>query len=177
MKDRISSALYDSRTSFVFVIAYTGLQQLAEPVELDIKDFLNDLNNPEEVASIKIFSQKEVYNAITGKVEGDPINIEVILKDWGYVEDPFSAYYGQIEAEDVASWFNKYNTRLFTRNLRNIKEIPKLMNLFVKHLLKLQRSFGILIMGLRYSAHGYLKNRWVAQTGKLDFLNVRALVL
>ena len=40
------------------------------------------------------------------------------LHDWGSTEDPYRAFYGQVDAADVAEWWEDHRATLFDRNLR-----------------------------------------------------------
>ncbi|WP_299484457.1 AIPR family protein [Acaryochloris sp. IP29b_bin.137] len=51
-------------------------------------------------------------------INGTPINLEVALFEWGQIREPYRGYYGQISAEDIASWRNQHHHRLFAPNFR-----------------------------------------------------------
>ncbi|MBP7568665.1 MAG: AIPR family protein, partial [Acidobacteria bacterium] len=56
----------------------------------------------------------------TTAAEGDPIFLDVMIGEWGHMEIPFEAYYGQVNASDIAKWFDAHGDRLFSRNLRKL---------------------------------------------------------
>lgn len=119
MKDKISEALYDAQVRFILVITYTGSQPLAEKhARHDVESLLENLNDPIELVTYQVFSQKELYNAAAGLAEGSPINLDILIRDWGQIDQPYLAYYGQLDAVDVASWWQSYSDRLFAPNLR-----------------------------------------------------------
>jgi hypothetical protein len=119
MKDKLNEALYDAQVRFILVITYTGSQPLAEKhARHDVEDLLKDLNDPIELVTYQVFSQKELYNAAAGLAEGSPINLDILIRDWGQIDQPYLAYYGQLDAVDVASWWQSYSDRLFAPNLR-----------------------------------------------------------
>jgi hypothetical protein len=117
-KSIVLSALDDSQTKFTLVVAYTGQQHLSSHAQRDLDDILKELNDPTEVVSLRTFSQKELHIAVSGQAEGDPINIEIALHDWGQTREPYLAYYGQVEASSIAEWWQGYGSRLCARNLR-----------------------------------------------------------
>jgi hypothetical protein len=80
---------------------------------------MNVLNDPSELASFERFSLKEAHGALTGVIGGQPITLEVALINWGQIEEPYKAIYGQINAADVAQWWLNHRTRLFSDNIRN----------------------------------------------------------
>jgi len=118
MKDRISEALDNVQVKFILVMAYTGRDPLSEDANRAIQDIISDLNDPTELVSIKVLRLNELYKAVAGQAEGAPIKLEVLLRDWGQIDDPYTAYYGQVDAIDIANWWHEYAERLFAPNLR-----------------------------------------------------------
>jgi len=117
-KGTIESALNDARTRIVLVIAYTGQQPLADDVSRDIRDFLDEMNDPADVVAHHVLRQGNLYAAVSAGARGAPINLDVQLFDWGQVREPFLAYYGQVSASDVAQWWKNHYPRLFSPNIR-----------------------------------------------------------
>ena len=100
-------------------ITYTGINQLAEPSQRDIKDFLDEVNDVSSYLSFRVINQKEIYKLLTRTIGGDPIDLEVGLKNWGNLKEPSLAYYGQVNGEELKSWWEKHGSSLLTRNIRN----------------------------------------------------------
>lgn len=121
MKDSIERALDSYEVSFILIVAYTGTQQLSEHAERKLGDLLESYNGPTEIASYRTYSQKELYTAISGSIDNDSFKIDVTLRDWGQIREPFQAFYGQVSAEEIAHRYQEYNSRLFARNLRKFK--------------------------------------------------------
>jgi hypothetical protein len=117
-KATIEAALNDARTRIVLVIAYTGQQPLSEEVTRDIRDLLDEMNDPSEVVAHHVLRQGSLYAAVSAGSRGTPINLDVQLYDWGQVREPFLAYYGQVSASDVAQWWKDHYPRLFSPNIR-----------------------------------------------------------
>jgi len=119
MSGKLNDALYDAQVRFILVITYTGSQPLAEKhARRDIENLINSLNDPIELVTYQVLSQKELYNAAAGFAEGLPINLDILIRDWGQIDEPYLAYYGQLDAVDIASWWQAYSDRLFAPNLR-----------------------------------------------------------
>lgn len=116
------AALDNPRVKFTLHVIYTGNQTLGEHAARDFADLLNEVNDTSELVNLVVFTQAEVHRFISGEAEGDPVRIELALSDWGHVELPYKAYYGQVRAEEVAQWAEKYGSRLFARNLRKFLE-------------------------------------------------------
>jgi hypothetical protein len=117
-KDEIESALNDASSRIVLVVVHTGTQNLSIEVDRDIQDKLNELNDPVDIVSLQVFNQAILHSIVSDGIKGTPINLEVALFDWGQIREPYRGYYGQISAEDVASWKNQHHHRLFAPNLR-----------------------------------------------------------
>jgi hypothetical protein len=121
-QEKFEKALDSSDVEFVLVLAYTGIQPLSIHAEQAIGDFLKENNEPTDIISYKILSQKELYKALSSRLEGTSIKLDnVTLYEWGQVREPFQAIYGQVDAEEIARWYQDYDTRLLTRNLRKFK--------------------------------------------------------
>lgn len=117
-KATIEAALNDSRTRIVLVIAYTGQAPPADDVARDLRDLLEEMNDPAEVVSHCVLRQGNLYAAISAGARGAPIDLDIQLYDWGQVREPFPAYYGQVSASDVARWWKDHYPRLFSPNIR-----------------------------------------------------------
>lgn len=115
----ILSSLEDTQVTFNLILAYTGKDKISIHVQHRMDDLISDMNDPIEMVSWCVLSQKELHDAVSGEAEGAPINLEFVLKDWGFIEQPFLAYYGQIEASDIATWYSQYRALLLKLNLRN----------------------------------------------------------
>ena len=113
----INEALSKDGTKVVLVLAYTGSQALSTHANSAISDLLASLNDTGDVASFEPMSQKGLFSAITAL--GESIDLEVMIYEWAKVSDPFTAYYGQVKAVDIASWWDKWGIRLLSSNLRN----------------------------------------------------------
>jgi hypothetical protein len=117
-KQSIESALNDARTKIVLVVAHTGQQGLSEEVKSDIKDALDEANSPTEIVSSQALRQGDIYSIISQGLGGAPIDLQVVLYDWGQVREPYQGFYGQVAASDVAGWLTTHQNRLFAPNLR-----------------------------------------------------------
>jgi len=121
MKPVLEKALDNTDVKFSLSIVYTGTQPLSAHGVREFSDLLEKENNPIEVVSYRIFSQKEVYDVISGSLGDESINIDITLRDWGHISEPYDAYYGQVSTEEIAKWYGEYGGRLTSRNLRNFK--------------------------------------------------------
>lgn len=114
----IEAALNDIHTRIVLIIAYAGQDTLAERVRQDLTEAIERINDASELVSAHVMRLTDVYNAVLQGLEGSPIDIQLMLYNWGQVREPYAAFYGQVAASDLANWYKQYRDRLFTPNIR-----------------------------------------------------------
>ncbi|MGF9697327.1 AIPR family protein [Paenibacillus sp. MABNR03] len=114
----IEAALTDAGTKFMILLVYTGQESISEDIIEDSNSFLEELNDASEFASFKSLKQSSIYNMIAKGAQGQPINLDIALSNWGNVEEPYKAYYGQVAASDVAVWWEEHYPQLFAPNIR-----------------------------------------------------------
>lgn len=117
-RQEIESALNDAKTRFVLVIVHSGQQAISPEVNGKFSDLLEEMNDPSEMVTIREIRQSNLHSAIVEGMQGEPIDVDVVIHDWGQRQDPHQAFYGQVAVTDVASWWNQYYPRLFTPNIR-----------------------------------------------------------
>jgi hypothetical protein len=107
------------------VTATTASDRLAEDVEKPIQDLLaqlNDLEGTEPIASHSHFGQADFFNTLTESPR-PRVDIETQIQDWGRVSDPIRAFYGRINAAEIARWYQSHGVDLFAENIRVV--IPR----------------------------------------------------
>jgi AIPR protein len=114
----ILDALYSTQTRLVLVVAYTGQEPLAADVQRDFDDLLLEMNDPSDIVQLRLLRQGSLHSIIASGTLGSPINIEVVLRNWGQIREPYMAYYGQVAVSEVATWWESHHPRLFSPNLR-----------------------------------------------------------
>lgn len=136
----ILEALDDPIVKIRIVIAYTG-QSFLEVSRRDLEDLMQELNDPSDLASYYIFSLREAHRALTGSIDGKPINVEIALSHWGQIEEPYKAYFGIINAADVAHWWIENRRRLFADNIRNFIGLTEINEAIIETLDKQPEHF------------------------------------
>lgn len=116
--EEVDEALNDSETKIVIVLAYTGQEGLSSDVKQDLDDFLKENNDATDVMFAKVLDQKLIYYSIAQDSKGLPIDVEVMLYEWGQTREPFQAFYGQVCVAELADWWERHNTNLFAPNIR-----------------------------------------------------------
>ncbi|MFZ3077666.1 MAG: AIPR family protein [Candidatus Aenigmatarchaeota archaeon] len=139
-ENEIIEALNDPLVKIKILLTYTG-QNFSIHNRRSIDDLLKELNDPSELSSFYNFSLKEAHKALTGSIDGSPIKVEVALSNWGQVEEPYTAFYGQINASDVAGWWMENRDRLFSDNIRNFIGLTEINEGIMKTLVNEPENF------------------------------------
>lgn len=103
----------------VLVLASTGAGKIGDHPLRVLEEYLGELNDTGDVASLMILTQEQLYTAVSQGGRPDPVDIEVQLFDWGSTKVPYQAFYGQVAASDIANWGARYRGRLFSKNIRS----------------------------------------------------------
>lgn len=119
-KAEIEDILGDSRNTFTLVLAYTGQQSLAVEVQDPLNELIDALNDTSELVRLHVLKQSDLHGIVAQRALGESIRLEIMLKEWGQVRDPFEAYYGQVDLKDIATW-GKYGSYLYAKNIRGFK--------------------------------------------------------
>ena len=119
-KDQLIAALNDPHARYSIVVVHTGVNRLAKPAMNDLRSFQKELNDASEVVDVNVLCQSDLHTSLTIGLAGEPIAIDVTLSSWGRVQEPYPAYYGQINATQIADWWTKYHSRLLSKNLRSV---------------------------------------------------------
>lgn len=95
--------------------------------------------NEKDVADILIFSEiilKDIYDYLANSQTIDNIVLDdVILSNWGTIDEPYKAYYGTVSASMIGNWHQLYGNRLFAKNIRYYKGSTE-VNRGIKDVLK-----------------------------------------
>lgn len=94
-------------------------KELSTHNKASIKDLLDEQNDPEEVLFFTDFNIDKVYKGLETGVGNVPINEDILISNWGHIEDPYKSYYGQITGTDLGILWEKYGKKLFTENIRS----------------------------------------------------------
>jgi AIPR protein len=132
-KDKVFNALSDAAARFTIVLAYTGEQPLSADAYGPLNELLSEMNSPSEVMTLKVLNQGELHGIVASGVAGDSVDLEVMLQQWGMLQSPYLAYYGQVAVADIASWA-QLGTRLTAKNLRQFKGLTEVNESIAKTL-------------------------------------------
>ena len=117
-EEEIQTALTDARLRIGIVLIYSGENPLNKELKGPLEDLLSEMNSPTELVSFRVLRQGDIHRTIAAGLQGQPINLEVVLTNWGHVGEPYQSYYGRVSARDVAKWHEDHFPKLFAPNLR-----------------------------------------------------------
>lgn len=105
------------------VFTHTGNTNILDYAKRPLTDLMSTTND--DVSTLLLFEEltfREIYAFLAEGQNPETINLDdVILSNWGKIDNPYSAYYGIISAAAVGEWFNKYGNSLFAKNIRFYK--------------------------------------------------------
>lgn len=116
--DEITAALDNPRVSIEAIFVHTGSEDQKDEISDLYSDLMDQINDGGDILSLRTMRQADVHALVSGEVEGDGIDLDVALFDWGQVTDPYTAFYGQVAASDIAAWHSDHGAALFARNIR-----------------------------------------------------------
>lgn len=124
-QSQVESALNEYGTTIEIVLIYTGKERVNERSQRLIQDLIDELNDigegkKSDIAHQQILNQSKIYSTLAQQTEGEPITLNFALSQWGKIEDPIFAYTGIVSGREIYEWYQKYNHRLFAKNIRKM---------------------------------------------------------
>lgn len=124
----IETAIYSSNYKFFFVFAHTGKNGAAPLIiemlnkwqdELSRDALVEDPNDFDALPfQVHLVCGEDIANWMhtrkTKKIDLD----NVVIQDWGRVLEPYQAFYGKVDAYQLANWWNDYEDFLISKNIR-----------------------------------------------------------
>lgn len=126
----ISTAINSFDYKFIFAMTHTGKKGASEEVLRDMQEWQSQLNiasfTPEESPKeewgfqVHLVSSEDLVHWLQtgsrGKIDLQGVEVE----RYGYLNEPYKAFYGTLSGDQVGNWWKQYGTRLFTKNIRNM---------------------------------------------------------
>ena len=123
-KQEISDAIRDMDYQIEMIFCHTGNQAANEYALRPINDLLNNVNE-DDSTDLLIFTElklQDIYDYLANGQTSDNIILDdVLISNWGIVDNPYKAYYGTIPVSAIGEWFKQYGNRLFAKNIRYYK--------------------------------------------------------
>ena len=118
----IEEAFLADKASYVLVLVHTGQEDIASAPRCLLDDCLSEFNDwkddtAPELLEVRVLKQRDLYGMVARGTQGDPVDLEVLVNDYGQVTNPFGVY-GQVEAVQVAEWWSKHYPQIVEPNIR-----------------------------------------------------------
>ena len=116
-QQRIKDALEDKNTRLIIALAYTG-KGFSIHNKRVIDELMESLNDTTEWSFMDDFNLRSIFSSLLASTTSKPIDYDIILSNWGSIDEPYKAYYGQISAFELANIYIVQGKRLFDENIR-----------------------------------------------------------
>ncbi|GAA4923877.1 AIPR protein [Stackebrandtia albiflava] len=116
----IDQVVDDPNIKVSFVLALMGDASVADAALRPLERVRDDFNtfSYDPRADIHVLRLPELHGIVRAGIDGQPIDLKVLLENCGQVPAPYAAYYGSVSADQVAVWFTEHGERLFKKNIR-----------------------------------------------------------
>lgn len=121
----IRDALGEVNIKLSIVLAYTGKISAIHNQNI-IKDLIDSLNDSTEWAYFNDFNLKSAHGTLDTILAGKPIDKEILLSNWGSIDEPYITYYGLMSASELATLWKDNRKKLFAENLRSFIGISEI---------------------------------------------------
>lgn len=113
----INSAINNANIKIILLVCYTGKDKISTEVKELLEDYIDEINDGADFMSYQVMNRHDIHKIVSTGLN-TKICMEVAVNEWGFVKEPYEAYYGQVAASDVAEWHSKYGNTLFAPNIR-----------------------------------------------------------
>lgn len=119
----ITSAIRNMDYQILCVFTHTGNQQISTFCSKPIDELLQNTNDDaNDILNFVEVLQSDIFKYLATGQDSDNICIDdVILNNWGFIDEPFKAYYGTLSAAALGEWYSNYDNKLFAKNIRYYK--------------------------------------------------------
>lgn len=141
--DEITNAIRAMDYQIVCVFCHTGNQQISDYSKRPLDVLLSSTNDESsEILSFAEMKQSDIFRFLASGQETDNICIDdVLINNWGSIDETFRAYYGVISAAAIGDWYKNFGNRLFARNIRYYKGSTEVNTGIKKVLLEEPQNF------------------------------------
>lgn len=102
---------------------HTGNQEADVYAKRPMTELISNVND--DVNTLLVYEEisfKKIYEYLAKGQNPQEINIDdVILTNWGKIEEPYVCYYGLISAAAIGEWYQENGNELFAKNIRYYK--------------------------------------------------------
>lgn len=120
-RDAIHAAVMDADVNIQVLLVHSGGDPLGSHVQQQLSEFIDEQNGPSDTFRMRVLGQQELYSFVAGDASTRRVSLEVALRSWGSMSEPFQAFYGSVVATDIAQWWRDHGKSLLFRNIREFK--------------------------------------------------------
>ena len=119
----VTAAIKNMDYQISCIFCHTGNQSISTFCMRPVNNLLSIINDEaSDILEFYELKQVDIFRFLAAGQDTDNICLDdVILSNWGFLEEPYKAYYGAISAAALGEWFCKYGNRLFAKNIRFYK--------------------------------------------------------
>lgn len=147
LKNEIELAINSPNIKIEIILVHSG-NKLSNEIRNLIDNKIEDLNDTDEVIFFEEYNLVKAYNHLKEAVNGEPINVDIDLFNWGINEEPFKSYYGIVNCGSIAELAENNPKRLFSKNLRSFIGINSVNYDIVKSIISTPEHFFYLNNGI-----------------------------
>lgn len=155
--NEIEKALGEMGYTIHAIIISTTDTPINEECMYPIKKLQDKVN---DVDTFLVFSEINIQNIYDYLARGknNSIDLTINLRNWGYIKEPYKAYYGTVDAADVAGWYQQFGDNLFSQNIRFFKENTEVNQGIVETLAKEPENFFLYNNGIKLLCSETIRN-------------------
>lgn len=126
----ISAALANFGYKFIFAMVHTGKKGAAEDILCEMQKWQHQLNaaaftpesDPKEdwPFQVHLVSSEDMMQWLQSGSRSQIDLNGVEIERFGFINEPYRAFYGSVSGDQIADWWALYGARLFTKNIRNM---------------------------------------------------------
>lgn len=164
----VSAAVTSMDYKITCIFCHTGNQKISEYCSRPIMDLVSSTNDGvAETLEFKEFLFPNIFHYLASGQEPENICADVILENWGLVEEPYKAYYGIVPAGVLGELFSQFGNRLFNKNIRYYKGSTDVNQSMRKVLLEEPENFFYYNNGVKLLCKGIQKKIVYSTTNKI----------
>ncbi|MCR9013487.1 AIPR family protein [Aquiflexum gelatinilyticum] len=143
----IEEIILSSNVKIRLILNYSGNRISDENLEL-ITDKLEEFNDTDEDVFFTDYNLAKSYSFLKDSIEGEPVNADIDLYNWGHTDEPIKSFYGTVSCGTIAELFNKNKTRLYSKNIRSFIGLSDINREIINTLTKNPETFYYLNNGI-----------------------------
>jgi len=172
----IEDAILAPNIKIRIILAFSG-DSLSKENKKIIDDKLLEFNDTDEDIFFSEYNLKKAYNYLKDSIEGEPINADIDLYDWGHVDEPFKSYYGNIYCSQIVELFESNHNRIYSKNIRSFIGLSEINNDIINTLVREPSNFFYLNNGITLICKELKKSPYNSGTRELGKFHLKDLTV